>query len=64
MGMVTSKISVSWKASRPKSGVSTCPVSATTGIESINAVASPVTKFVAPGPEVAMHTPTFPDARA
>ena len=29
------------------------------GIESIYAVAIPVTRFVAPGPEVAIHTPTL-----
>jgi len=28
------------------------------------AVAIPVTKFVAPGPEVAKHTPTLPVERA
>ena len=28
------------------------------------AVAIPVTRFVAPGPLVAMHTPTFPVTRA
>jgi len=36
---------------------------ATMGIESANAVAMPVTRFVAPGPEVAMQTPTLPVAR-
>ena len=30
------------------------------GVESIIASAIPVIKFVAPGPEVATHTPTFP----
>jgi len=33
-------------------------------IESIIALAMPVTRLVAPGPEVAMHTPTPPEARA
>src|SRR5256885_11396823 len=42
----------------------TCPVIATTGELSICAVASPVTRFVAPGPDVATHTPTRPLARA
>ena len=37
---------------------------ATIGIESIYAVAIPVTKLVAPGPDVAKHTPTFPVALA
>ncbi len=63
-GMVTPTMCVSWCASRPKSAVSTCPVMATIGIESMNAVATPVTRFVAPGPDVAMQTPTFPLARA
>ena len=35
-----------------------------TGEESRCALAIPVTRLVAPGPEVAMHTPTFPVARA
>jgi hypothetical protein len=39
-------------------------VIATTGTESMCASASGVTRLVAPGPEVAMHTPTFPVAWA
>ena len=42
----------------------TWPVMQTIGEESIMAVAMPVTMFVAPGPEVAMATPTLPLARA
>ena len=42
----------------------TCPVMHTMGDESIIAVAIPVTRFVAPGPDVAMATPTLPEARA
>ena len=34
------------------------------GEESMYAVAIPVTRFVAPGPEVAKHTPTLPEALA
>ena len=34
---------------------------ATMGAESANAVATPVTRLVAPGPEVAAHTPAFLD---
>ncbi len=37
---------------------------ATMGMESSMAVAMPVTRLVAPGPEVAMQTPTLPEARA
>ena len=44
--------------------VVTCPVRAITGDESIFAVAIPVTRLVAPGPDVAKHTPTFPVALA
>src|SRR3954451_5469603 len=42
----------------------TWPVMATTGTESSIASASGVTRLVAPGPEVAMHTPTRPVACA
>ena len=42
----------------------TWPVMATIGTESIWASRSEVTRFVAPGPDVAMHTPTLPVAKA
>ena len=42
----------------------TWPVMQTIGDESSIAVAIPVTRFVAPGPDVASATPTLPDARA
>ena len=42
----------------------TWPVMATIGMESICAVAMPVTRLVAPGPDVAQHTPGRPVARA
>jgi hypothetical protein len=42
--------------------LTTCPVIQTIGVESICASAIPVTRFVAPGPEVAIATPTFPVA--
>src|SRR5262249_19254805 len=51
-------------ASDPIASVRTWPVIAITGIESMCAVASPVTRLVAPGPEVAIHTPALPVARA
>src|SRR5207249_4460798 len=57
-------MSVSWNASRPIMGRDTCPVIATTGELSMYAAASPVTRLVAPGPDVATHTPTRPLARA
>jgi hypothetical protein len=59
-GIVMPRMSASWKPSVPSRWVPTCPVMATTGTESMLASASGVTRFVAPGPEVAMHTPTPP----
>ena len=64
MGIVMPKTSTSWNASVPISDVGTCPVTITIGTESRNASAIPVTRLVAPGPDVAMHTPTLPLARA
>ncbi len=64
MGSVTPVMSVSWNASLPISLLPTWPVMQTIGTESIIAVAMPVTMLVAPGPEVAIATPTFPLARA
>ena len=60
IGIVTPAISISWKVSLPRSGTVTLHVIATIGTESIYAVAIPVTRFVAPGPLVAIHTPTLP----
>ena len=64
IGIVIPVMSHSWKASVPISIVRTCPVMQTSGVESIHASAIGVTRFVAPGPEVAMATPTRPEARA
>jgi hypothetical protein len=57
-------MSVSWNASRPIMARGTWPVIATRGVLSMCAVAMPVTRLVAPGPEVATHTPGRPLARA
>ena len=57
-------ISVSWKASDPIVQLFTCPVTITSGTESIWAEAIPVTRFVAPGPDVAKATPGLPVTRA
>ncbi len=57
-------MSHSWNPSVPISVERTWPVMQTSGVESIQASAIGVTRFVAPGPEVAIATPTFPDARA
>ncbi len=62
--MVTPMTSVSWKLSFPMAGRATCPVMATMGTESIKALARPVTRLVAPGPEVEQQTPTWPVMRA
>ena len=64
IGIVMPEMSASWKASVPISARPTCPVMATTGMESIWASASGVTRLVAPGPEVAIMTPTLPVACA
>ena len=64
IGIVMPVMSTSWKLSKPNRSKLTLPVMATTGTESIYAVAMPVTRFVAPGPEVAMQTPVLPLERA
>jgi hypothetical protein len=64
IGSVTPMMSTSWKASLPIIGRPTCPVIATSGVESSSASAMPVTKLVVPGPLVARQTPTLPVARA
>ena len=64
MGMVMPAMYTSWKLSRPIRSEATLPVIATMGTLSINAVAMPVTRLVAPGPEVASTTPVLPVARA
>ena len=64
IGSVTPVMSISWKLSVPVCEVITFPVMATIGMESRYAVAMPVTRLVAPGPDVAITTPTFPVARA
>ena len=61
IGIVIPVISTSWKLSLPSKLFWTFPVIATKGTESIYAVAIPVTRFVAPGPDVAIHTPTLPE---
>ena len=64
IGIVMPVASISWNASVPISPERTCPVMQTSGVESIHASAIGVTRFVAPGPDVAIATPTSPDARA
>ena len=64
IGSVIPVMSHSWNASVPIRCVRTWPVTQTRGVESIQASAIGVTRFVAPGPEVAIATPTRPEARA
>ena len=64
IGIVMPRMSASWKASVPIEALVTWPVTATIGTESMYASAIGVTRFVAPGPDVAMHTPTLPVAVA
>ena len=64
IGIVMPRMSASWKASVPIAALGTWPVTATMGTESRKASAIGVTRFVAPGPLVAMHTPTRPVAWA
>ncbi len=64
IGIVIPRMSASWKASVPIAADATWPVIATIGTESMYASAIGVTRFVAPGPDVAMHTPTRPVATA
>ena len=63
-GSVMPEMSASWKPSVPIRLVDTWPVIATSGTESMYASAIGVTRLVAPGPEVAMHTPIRPVACA
>ncbi len=62
-GRVMPTVSHSWNASWPMACVGTWPVSTTIGIESMYAVAMPVTALVTPGPDVTRHTPTLCDER-
>ena len=63
-GIVMPITSASWKPSVPMRSVLTWPVMNTVGTESSIASAIGVTRFVAPGPEVASATPTRPEAFA
>ena len=64
IGIVMPTMSASWKASVPIRVENTWPVMQTIGTESMWASAIAVTRLVAPGPEVAIATPTLPDAEA
>ncbi len=60
IGAVIRVTGASWNACLPMPGRATWPVMATSGIESIIASASGVTRLQAPGPEVAKQTPGRP----
>jgi len=62
--MLMPKMSASWKASVPIAAVTTWPVMATSGMESMLAVVRPVRRLVAPGPDVPTATPALPVTRA
>ena len=62
-GRVMPTVSHSWNASWPIAAVGTWPVMTTIGIESMYAVAMPVTALVTPGPDVTSATPDFSDER-
>ena len=64
IGIVMPVMSASWNPSVPSRSVRTWPVMKTVGTESMFASAIGVTRLVAPGPEVAMQTPTRPVAYA
>ena len=64
IGSVIPVTSASWKPSVPIRSVRTWPVMNTVGTESRLASAIAVIRFVAPGPEVAIATPTLPEAFA
>ena len=64
IGIVMPLTSASWKPSVPIRSVRTWPVMNTVGTESMIASAIAVTRLVAPGPEVAIATPTLPEALA
>ena len=63
MGKERPKVSASWNASVPMREELTCPVIAMIGTESHLASAIAVRRFMAPGPEVAMHTAGIPVER-
>ena len=63
MGLNMAERSRYWWLVNCMSSLETCPVMATSGAPSRNASATPVTRFVAPGPSVARQTPARPVRR-
>jgi len=56
-GRKTATWSISWKASIPRKTRGLDPPIATSGAASVKALATPVKRLVAPGPEQPMQTP-------
>jgi hypothetical protein len=61
-GRAMAAISTHWNASMLSHFELACPVMAMSGMESARAVYNPVTKFVAPGPDVQMASAIRPEA--
>ena len=59
-GPKNEKKSTSWKASRSRACEATSPTNSTIGVESWNAVCTPIAALQAPGPRVTMQTPGRP----
>ena len=53
---INSTWSISWNTWRPNWLIGLEPPNATTGQQSISALAMPVIRLVTPGPDAAMHT--------
>ena len=62
-GLNIETMSMAWWDSLCRRVVAACPAMATTGDESMLAVATPVSRLVAPGPSVARQTPGLPVMR-
>src|SRR5919199_6690505 len=57
IGLKAATWSISWKAPLPRWLMGAEPPMASSGAASAHALATPVIRLVAPGPEAAMHTP-------
>ncbi len=57
IGFMIATWSISWKASMPRKTRGLDPPMATSGAQSVKALATPVARLMAPGPEQPMATP-------
>ena len=62
-GFMMASWSISWKTWRPLRPIGLEPPTATTGQQSISALAMPVVRLITPGPLAAMHTLGFCNSR-